>query len=88
MRIAVAYFLSPPGESVDIDDFFRSGAMPKDGLQHVHVHESCGLVLVTMFLTGPDRSSAIEAADGICSRVTAQFLSPSWVLLEVAVSGA
>lgn len=84
MRIVVAYFLPPLGEPVDVGDLFRQTAAGGDDLQHVHVQPWGGLVLVTMFLACDTRQKALEAAERICSSVTAESLSRSWVLVEVA----
>ncbi|WP_314176400.1 hypothetical protein [Streptomyces winkii] len=87
MRIAVAYFLPPPGESADIGDYFLRSADATAGLQYVHVQRSRGLVLVTMFLLHLTGHEALDAARRLCSVVMEEELSRSWVLVEVATAG-
>ncbi|MFJ4949547.1 hypothetical protein [Streptomyces sp. NPDC088760] len=87
MRIAVAFFLPPPGKPADIGRLFRQSDRYGDELQYVHVHPANGLLLVTMFLRSLTREAALETAQSLCSEVTTQHLSPSWVLVEVAVDG-
>lgn len=87
MRIAVAYFLPPPGESADIGGYFLRSPDEAEGLQYVHVQQSRGLVLVTLFLMHPTGGEALAAAERLCSRVMEEDLSQSWVLVEVATEG-